>query len=174
MSTQIELSGQDQVARLGASLPWKESLSELPAEPLEWKPGNMPEACYQGIWAHYLIGLHYRQANEFHDVMVDYSVARILRISTGATYPGNYPRIRPDLFDRSWGQGEIWEIKPSGSAGRAGLQTEVYRNQLGYGLDVRAGRAREGTEGKVFAPGGHIGFGVRFDGVIRYDYIRHR
>jgi len=41
---------------------------------------------------------------------------------------------------------------------------EVYRNLLGPNLPVRAGDPRRGTEGKVFAPGGHIGFGARFPG----------
>jgi len=129
----------------------------------------MPVALYTGIWAHYLIGRFYQAANPGHRTLVDVNIDRIL-LAQGAAPSAIGGRARPDLIDYSLFQ--IWEIKSSGEVGKGGLQMEVYRNLLGPNLPVRAGDPRRGTEGKVFAPGGHIGFGARFPGVIRYDYLR--
>ncbi|QDV41576.1 hypothetical protein Enr13x_14190 [Stieleria neptunia] len=67
----------------------------------------------------------------------------------------------------------VWEIKTAHSAMLGSKQLQAYRNALGGGgLFVEAGGPREGAEGKVFAPGGHLSFGVYFQGVIRYHHIR--
>jgi hypothetical protein len=169
MAGEVTFTGREQVSDRRALLPWSAGLTELPAAALPWSPGNMPVALYTGIWAHYLIGRFYQASNPGHRALVDVNVGRIL-LAQGAARPAIAGRARPDLIDVHLLQ--IWEIKSSGEVATAGLQMEVYRNLLGPNLPVRAGDPRRGTEGKVFAPGGHIGFGVRLPGVIRYDYIR--
>jgi len=169
MAGEVVFTGKERVTDQKAVLPWRAGLADLPNAPLPWSPGNMPLPLYTGIWAHYLIGRFYQAANPAHRTLLDVNIARILLVQ-GAARPARAPGARPDLIDYSLSQ--IWEIKSSGEVASASLQMEVYRNLLGANLPVRAGEPRVGTEGKVFAPGGHIGFGVRLPGVIRYDYIR--
>ncbi len=168
MAGEVAFTGKERVTNQRAVLPWSAGLTDLPKAPLEWSPGNMLDAFYKGIWAHYLIGRFYQLANPGHRTLLDVNIGRILLVEGARATRG--ARARPDLIDYSLSQ--IWEIKSSGEVANASLQMEVYRNLLGPNLRVQPGAPGPGTEGKVFAPGGHIGFGVRLPGVIRYDYIR--
>jgi len=169
MAGEVVFTERQRVSDERAVLPWNAALTALPGAALPWRPGSMPVALYTGIWAHYLIGRFYQAANPTHRTLLDVNIGRILLVE-GAARPAFGARARPDLIDYSLSQ--IWEIKSSGEIAGASLQMEVYRNLLGPNLPLRAGEPRAGTEGKVFAPGGHIGFHARLPGVIRYDYIR--
>jgi hypothetical protein len=172
MSEPVTFEGRETLQSAEASFPWQRREHDLPSQPLPWQPGRMPELFYQGIWAHYLIGLFYRANNVGHRVLLDLNVSRISLIANGIEPPSFGARLRPDILDMSLLQ--LWEIKPAASILKASFQMDVYRNMLGPTMSLTPGTPRQGTEGKVFAPGGYIGFEARLPGVIRYSYMRNR